>query len=429
MVTRNSQSLGSTRDQYTKTPGGASDQEISSLLSKVDIVADQITGHSSPQGIAHATRETFRKLSQNLKVALSRIRQAASVTARPLVDKALLGAPEDLGYQVAFFVDDNELASSPKLTFNELQTGADSAVGPSLQVIADTAGGDTGAGIVIGGLVPRLTLAGQSVWSRIFGGNDLIIATGTQSSVGVQGVTIDSSEITDGLVYIGRGVALSSSSDNRVLTLSADVSSPISILRITQANAGGDAALNFDLSGEFFAIGIDSDKFKVSNEATLGTNDRLVIDTAGVVTMPGNQLSLAVYKSSNQSINDSTVTSITWEVEEWDDGFSHSTSSSPENITIPVAGVYIISTYVHFAASASGTVRRVHLYINGSEELLFALETDGLDNRLRGTAIHKFAASDVVTIRVFQDTGGALNVIGTAGRVNTRAEISLLYAT
>jgi len=52
-----------------------------------------------------------------------------------------------------------------------------------------------------------------------------------------------------------------------------------------------DPAITFDSDGNEFTIGIDSsdgDKFKISDNTALGTNDRFVIDSSGNVTVSGN---------------------------------------------------------------------------------------------------------------------------------------------
>ena len=61
------------------------------------------------------------------------------------------------------------------------------------------------------------------------------------------------------------------------------------MLQTGGANAG-DPFINFNNEVVSFAIGVDnsdSDKFKISNNATLGTNDRLAIDSSGNVAIGG----------------------------------------------------------------------------------------------------------------------------------------------
>lgn len=61
-----------------------------------------------------------------------------------------------------------------------------------------------------------------------------------------------------------------------------------SALRITQGSTG-DAAIEITSDGNTYAIGVYStdDSFRISDNATLGTNDRLVIDSGGMITLSG----------------------------------------------------------------------------------------------------------------------------------------------
>ena len=71
-----------------------------------------------------------------------------------------------------------------------------------------------------------------------------------------------------------------------ILTSTTDTSSQLMV----QNGSSGDAAIKFNISGQSYVIGIDNsdaNKFKISGHASLGTYDRLTIDTSGNATFTG----------------------------------------------------------------------------------------------------------------------------------------------
>ena len=97
-----------------------------------------------------------------------------------------------------------------------------------------------------------------------------------------------------------------SASTRAKITNNTGNSASHSELMLQTGGAGsGDPFINFNNEVVNFAIGVDnsdSDKFKISNNATLGTNDRLVIDSSGNLEVAGNILA---------SGSDGTVRSLT----------------------------------------------------------------------------------------------------------------------
>ncbi len=99
--------------------------------------------------------------------------------------------------------------------------------------------------------------------------------------------TTDSWVDTDPLFVIGNG-ANSTSTNNAVTVLKngnvgIGTASPGENLEI-EVTDSSDPAITFDSNGNEFTIGIDSsdsDKFKISDNTALGTNDRFVIDSTG----------------------------------------------------------------------------------------------------------------------------------------------------
>lgn len=121
-----------------------------------------------------------------------------------------------------------------------------------------------------------------------------------------------------------------------------------------------------------------------------------------------------VSRATNQSINDSTTTSITFLIEDMDLG---GWWSSGTDIVVPAGAipagfttilVHIIGD-IQFAANGTG-YRAVSIYINGS--LLGTRNSSAVSGETTSVGIDRYAvvaAADVITIRATQTSGGALN--------------------
>ena len=123
----------------------------------------------------------------------------------------------------------------------------------------------------------------------------------------------------------------------------------------------------------------------------------------------------SLYRTADQSIANSTQTAISWNVEVYDTDAYHDNSTNPTRITIPagLGGKYLISTTLPYVASAVGQ-RVGYIHINGS---LTYLTAQGNLSATVGTFVDyaytaNLTAGDYIEISTFQDTGGALNVLG-----------------
>ena len=121
-----------------------------------------------------------------------------------------------------------------------------------------------------------------------------------------------------------------------------------------------------------------------------------------------------VYKNgTNQSIANTTVTNITFQSEQFDTNSLHDNTTNNSRITIPAgyAGKYQINANVNFAGNATGD-RELYIYVNNSAYYCYNVQkgTSSL-NSLQNSLIVNLAAADYIEIKVWQDSGGALNVL------------------
>jgi hypothetical protein len=121
-----------------------------------------------------------------------------------------------------------------------------------------------------------------------------------------------------------------------------------------------------------------------------------------------------VYKGgTNQSISNTTVTSVTFQAEQFDTNSLHDNTTNNSRITIPTgyAGKYQINASVNFAGNATGD-REIYIYRNNTDYYTYIV-TKGTStlNNLQSSIIVNLAAGDYLEIKVWQDSGGALNLL------------------
>jgi hypothetical protein len=122
------------------------------------------------------------------------------------------------------------------------------------------------------------------------------------------------------------------------------------------------------------------------------------------------------YGTTNQSISNNTVTTITWANEEFDTDAIHSTSTNTERLTIPSGktGYWQITASIGYDTNATG-VRQIRLSKNGTyvnNEQVNA--TSSFGNIMGYSNILYLTATDYITLEVYQTSGGSLDVIKSA---------------
>lgn len=126
-----------------------------------------------------------------------------------------------------------------------------------------------------------------------------------------------------------------------------------------------------------------------------------------------------VYNTTNQTIDNTTVTILTFDSERFDTASMHDTSSNTSRITIPVAGIYRFTATIGFEAAMGAATRVItSLKLNGTT-YIGRMETNKIPstNLVQCcTCIWQCAANDYVEVDVYQDSGVASStlVIGAA---------------
>ena len=161
------------------------------------------------------------------------------------------------------------------------------------------------------------------------------------------------------------------------------------------------------------------------SSATANTNTRLGIGSTGqVLTVASGVPAWAtpasttptfvgarVFKSSSQSISNSTVTDLTFDSETFDTDAFHSTSSNTDRLTVPAgkAGKYLVIAKMSYAGGVNG-IRQVFIYKNTTEiEALTWQNTSNSNADMCLSSIVDLTVGDYVKMVTWQNNGGSLN--------------------
>lgn len=119
-----------------------------------------------------------------------------------------------------------------------------------------------------------------------------------------------------------------------------------------------------------------------------------------------------IYRTTAQSIPSATVTAVTFDAERFDNAAMHNTVTNTSRVTIPHAGVYVVTATVGFVTN--GTGQRVGWLATAgvasnriAQAATGAYAADTVDFCI--STVYKFAANDFVELYLYQASGVALN--------------------
>lgn len=121
-----------------------------------------------------------------------------------------------------------------------------------------------------------------------------------------------------------------------------------------------------------------------------------------------------VYNSGNISIPNATWTALTFDSEAFDPRGLHSTSTNTSRVTISQAGLYMIGGMAVFDANSAG-FRGLRLRLNGSTTFgttYINPRAGDYEVDMEIVSLYALAANAYVELLAFQNSGGALNVLG-----------------
>jgi hypothetical protein len=173
------------------------------------------------------------------------------------------------------------------------------------------------------------------------------------------------------------------------------------------ARLDGSAGLRMDTAGIVGdSLVMDADG-EIYSDLILHSD--IVLATGGI--KGSTAIGARVYDSANQSIVSGTYTTITFDSERFDTDGIHSVVSNTDRLTAQRDGVYLISATIRFATNSTG-IRWVGIRLNGTAYIVIADQnaTSGYSTRITLTTLYELSTDDYVDLRVWQNSGGALNV-------------------
>jgi hypothetical protein len=166
--------------------------------------------------------------------------------------------------------------------------------------------------------------------------------------------------------------------------------------------------------------------FDIATTSRLGMvsiGDGLSITADGVLSSNGSSGGGGIFSgakvrlTSNESIGNITGTQIPWDSEVYDDG-AYWSGANPTRLTVPTTGKYHFEFFARWAANGTGQ-RFITFIINGdtadrvSGDNRPGVSVDSAETYHGISADISLSAGDYVEARVFQSSGGALNLLST----------------
>lgn len=137
------------------------------------------------------------------------------------------------------------------------------------------------------------------------------------------------------------------------------------------------------------------------------------------VSFLANPPACYAYRTTNQSINNNSLTVVLFDAERFDTNTMHDTSSNTSRITFNTAGIYQIDANIIWGADTDYTRRIMDIFLNNTtlicrrsdESTHSVANPEGWTLSLK----RKFAVNDYIELRVFQTntSAGANNLDAT----------------
>jgi hypothetical protein len=126
------------------------------------------------------------------------------------------------------------------------------------------------------------------------------------------------------------------------------------------------------------------------------------------------------YHNANQSIATATLTVLAFNSERYDTDAYHDLVTNNSRLTVPagLAGKYLITAHVNWAANADANERAIGIRLGGTTFIAYnngpGINVAGIQMHSTATTVYDLAVGNYIEITVFQASGVALNVLASA---------------
>lgn len=133
-------------------------------------------------------------------------------------------------------------------------------------------------------------------------------------------------------------------------------------------------------------------------------------------------------RTATQSINNSTLTVVTFDAEDFDNDTIHDNATNPGRLTATTAGIYLVEATLVYAATAGGSIRSATIRKNAGTAYA-GNQAPGSSGTVRTdvsvSALVDMSATDYVECLAFHDQGGALNIEVSNGTTGATTHFSM----
>jgi hypothetical protein len=214
------------------------------------------------------------------------------------------------------------------------------------------------------------------------------------------------------------GTGISGGGTSGTVTVTNSMATAIDAKGDLVAGTGADA---------FARLGVGTNGQVLAADSTESTGLKWITPAATTPTAAAVQ----VNKSGNQSLSNSTVTIATFDTETVDTNGFHSTVTNTDRLTVPTgyAGKYLVVATANFAGNGTG-IRQLLLYKNTTQIAENVISTNSFSGSTNANAqiIVDLAVGDYMSMSVWQNSGGALNLQGSAAGVYSQFGMTYLGA-
>ena len=207
------------------------------------------------------------------------------------------------------------------------------------------------------------------------------------------------------------GIGISGGGTSGDVTVTNSMATAIDAKGDLVAGTGADAFARL-------AVGTNGQVLKANSAAATGLEWGSAIPTG---------VGCSLYRATDQSISNATETGISWNTELYDTNSFHDNSTNPTRMTIPTGygGKYLLTASI--AYDNNGVGQRVgYIHVNNTLAFLSVIAnlSATIDTYNTFSYVMNLSAGDYVETRVYQDSGGSLNILGG---VQYYANVQLSY--